>query len=165
MKALAALLCGALLVAVGSCDPKPKDHLIPVASDDQGVNAAMDQARANLPAFWSAYDKAASKQGFTMKVKMPTRAGGAEHIWIKVTGRQGDQITGLLDNEPVDIEGVALGSKVSVKTDQVTDWAYPKDGRYFGHFTTRALMNRASPQDQAIAQKMLWPTPLEAPAR
>ena len=164
------LLAGVLLLAAcDRADPKeglsqPKDQLI-VPKDPQSVTAATQQARANLPIFWTAFDAAPSKEDFVVKVGMPTRGGGVEHIWIDVAGRDGDKISGTLANEPDDLPGLKLGSRVTVKTSQVSDWAYPKNGKFYGHFTTRVMMSQMEPDTQAKTQAMLWPTALEEPAK
>jgi uncharacterized protein YegJ (DUF2314 family) len=107
MKTAAAILF-TVLVAVSACD-RGRDEALIYPKDEKAVAAAMDQARANLPAFWKAFDAANSKKDFTMKVAMATRSGGVEHIWMDVTGHQGDAISGVLANEPVDIAGLPLG--------------------------------------------------------
>ena len=92
---------------------------------------------------------------------MKTRAGGSENIWVKDLSRNGDQISGVLNNAPADIPGLSLGSKVTFKASQVSDWGYMKNAKLYGHFTTRILMSRASPDEQAALGKVLSPSPLE----
>jgi uncharacterized protein YegJ (DUF2314 family) len=165
IKALAVVVLGVLLSTTAACDPQREPGLITVPSENPTVNAATAEARASLPVFWSAYDAAASKYGFILKVRMPTRGGGWEHLWMNVTGRQGDQVTGTLSNTPLEVPGVALGSSVTVKAEQITDWGYAKDGMLFGNFTTRALLPMQPPEIQAETRKLLSPSPLERPAQ
>ena len=155
-----AIAAAALISGCG----EPKDELIH-PKDQQAVDAATQEARTNLPAFWAAFDAAASKQDFVMKVGLQTRAGGIEHIWMNVERRDGDKVSGNLANDPVDIEGVKFGSKVTVTGKQITDWAYPKNGKFYGHFTTRILMPQMPQAEREQTQALLWPTTLEQAAR
>jgi uncharacterized protein YegJ (DUF2314 family) len=162
MKTLAILLAGALLTTACERGAHQDDLIYP--EDQKAIDAASAQARATLPTFWAAFDAAPSKQDFTIKAGMPTKTGPAEHIWIQVSGRQGDEISGLLANEPFDIPNLHLRSPVTVTTAQVSDWAYPKGGKLYGHFTTRVLMPQMAADEQAQMKTALAPTPLEQPA-
>jgi uncharacterized protein YegJ (DUF2314 family) len=163
MKTAAALILGGALVLTAACDRGRGDPLI-YPKNEKAVQAAAEEARANLPAFWKAYDAAPSKTDFTMKVAMPTSRGGVEHIWMDVRDHRGDEIDGTLANEPVDLPNYRIYSKVTVKPAQVSDWAYPKDGKFYGHFTTRVLMSQVSAEERVATLAMLWPTALEPSA-
>jgi uncharacterized protein YegJ (DUF2314 family) len=160
----AAVLFGAVLLMTACDRGTHQDDLI-YPEDQKAIDVASAQARASLPAFWTAFDAASSKQDFTIKAGMTTKTGPAEHIWIQVSGRQGDEISGLLANEPFDIPGLHLGSKVTIKAAQVSDWAYPKGGKLYGHFTTRVLMPQMAADEQAQMKAALAATSLEHPAQ
>lgn len=136
----------------------------PIYSDKQqsrALNAATGQARASLPKFWGAFDETSAKESFNLKVAFKTRTGAAEHIWVNQLVRNGDQISGALNDEPVGLPGQHAGSKVTFKADQISDWSYRKNGKLYGHFTTRILLLRMSPEEQAGLRAILSSSPVE----
>jgi hypothetical protein len=44
-----------------------------------------------------------------------------EHMWVKVSGFDGETLTGTLDNEPVFIEDIELGDEVEFTLDEIED--------------------------------------------
>ena len=72
-----------------------------------------------------------------------------EHIWLDDISYDGDLFTGRLSNAPLHLEDLKLGDKVSVATDDVSDWMIvDEDGRLTGGYTLRVLRNRMSPEEQ-----------------
>ena len=56
----------------------------------------------------------------------------------------GDQVQGTIGNEPVDIEGVELGSEVTCKLSELSDWIYFENGEMIGGFTVKVLQKQAA---------------------
>ncbi len=162
------LLC-APLAAVAQ--PAPGNHRdasgVPVvmASDaDPEVNAAIAEARRTLPEVWRRMaQRGPGESG--LKVALRTSRGGYEHIWVDSIVRQDGRITARLANDPDNIPGLKLGSPVVVDPAAISDWSYRSGGRLYGHFTTRVLLKRASPEEAQQIQALLSPTPLEPDAR
>ena len=149
----------AIALMLAACDPHPQEKLV-YAKDQKALDAAIAQARANLPVFWSNFDAAQSKEEYSVKVSIPTPPRGEELIWMDVTSHDGDEVSGVLINEPVNFPGHD-GDKFTKKATQIVDWAYPKNGKLYGHFTTRVLSSQVSPAQRAEAEAMMWPTALE----
>ena len=134
-----------------------------VDSGDAEVNAAIVQARRYLPQFWAKFDQQpAGVDFYTVKVAFPTSGGGAEHIWVDVISHQGDVIVGKIDNDPEYRKDLKIGQIVDVKAADISDWSYRRDGKLFGHFTTRVLLKHVSPAEAEETRQMLAPTPLES---
>ena len=53
------------------------------------------------------------------------------------------------------------GVEVQVPSAKVADWMYVKDRKMFGHYTTRAQLDLASPEERAQLVALLAPKPLE----
>ncbi|MFT4513071.1 MAG: hypothetical protein ACI89X_000765 [Planctomycetota bacterium] len=65
-----------------------------------------------------------------------------------IVGFPSDNLPPLaIGNEPVDIEGLELGSKVTRKLGELSDWIYFEDGEMVGGYTVKVL------QKQAVASK------------
>ncbi len=64
-----------------------------------------------------------------------------EHLWLTVQRLDDERIHGQLDNEPVDVKSVRLGSKLTVSREEVTDWIVVDGGRMVGGFTAKVLEN------------------------
>jgi uncharacterized protein YegJ (DUF2314 family) len=149
----------AMTLMLAGCDPHPQEKLV-YPQDQKAMDAAIAEAKANLPVFWSNFDAAPSKEEYSVKVSIPTPPYGDELIWMDVTGRQRDEVSGVLVNEPVHFPG-HNGDKFTAKTAQIVDWAYPKNGKFYGHFTTRVLSPQMSAAERTEAEAMMWPTALE----
>lgn len=113
--------------SLGTDDPlgnfnEPKNvPVIPVSADDPRMKAAVAEARSNFHRFRELWDK--RQDGDTFNVKAPvSRNDHTEFIWIDVTGLEPDYIHGTLANDPVNLEGLVLGSPVEVRVDELNDW-------------------------------------------
>ena len=105
---------------------------------------AIGEALATLPEFRRLLASAEpGLSNFGIKARFPVE-GGSEHCWIGSLEMRGLGFSGKLTNRPERLRGLALGSTVDVTEAMVTDWAYAKDGVYYGHFTTKVLLPRMS---------------------
>jgi len=142
-----------------------QDQVIAVQAEDPEMNAAIEQARKSLPAFWARFDAPGSESsGFTLKVKLPTAHQSFEHIWVADLDRNGDTISGRIADEPQDIPGRKLGDTISFSSSQVSDWGYVSNGLLWGYFTTRVLVTRIPSEEAEPLLQILSPTPLEPEA-
>lgn len=108
-----------------------------VRADDE---AAMQRAIAEARASWeqaAAHFRAGGE--VSAKFPFPTRSGSVEHIWISVEALDGTTVRGKIANEPHDLEGLELGSPVSCKLAELSDWLFEKDGRQYGGYTVKVL--------------------------
>jgi len=167
-----ALLCAGLAaLTLCACGPAQTasppqqgkgDEIVNFTDDDAEMNAAIAKARATLPVFWkhlAAHPEMA--QDHSLKVGLPATGGGHEHIWVGHIQAKGDKITGLLANEPNALPGLKLGSPVTFTQGQISDWAYTKGGKLYGHYTTRVVIKHIDPAEAAPVRAMLSENPVE----
>jgi uncharacterized protein YegJ (DUF2314 family) len=133
-----------LLEALRADDPVAASLVeadVPVveAPDEAAMQAAMEKARAEWPKA-----KARVEAGGVVfaKFPFPTRAKGVEHMWIRVTRVVGERVHGVLENNPVDVEGLRLGSEVVRETTDLGDWLFEMDGVRVGGFTVELLTRK-----------------------
>ncbi|QJQ31236.1 DUF2314 domain-containing protein [Sphingomonas lacunae] len=107
--------------------------------DDPALQAAKAEARASLPQFWSAFDaRHPDDSEFGLKVNLKPGEPDGELIWALDIERNGERISGILGNRPVD-RAYAEGQRVEIDPAAIVDWCYFRDGVAQGHFTTRAM--------------------------
>lgn len=125
-----------------------------VATSDPEMNAAIATAKKTLPEFLAVLAEPPHGAG-NISFKFPL--GGWEHIWVYDVQREGDYLTGLLSNVPMQ-EAWSQDDPVRVPLKDVSDWAWMgSDGVMRGHYTTRVLLDRIDPQRaRIIAQSMGW---------
>jgi uncharacterized protein YegJ (DUF2314 family) len=141
------------------------DNFVTSNGPELALRTATSEAVASLPVFWKVFERQPlDATDFLVKVSLPVGDGRVEHIWADVVRRAGDQVVVRLANDPVWLKDVQNGSELTVPAAQISDWSYSKQGKAFGHFTTRALMSRAAPAERAEAQAFLAPTSLEPDA-
>ena len=122
------------LEALGFEAPVP---VLQIGGDDPRMIAAVAKARKTWPDFVSAFEKGAGK---SFSVKAPITVGGnTEYIWLSVTAIENDVIYGKLDNDPVSLGNLRLGSKTKVSVAELNDWAYVGDKGPVGLFTTKVI--------------------------
>lgn len=112
---------------------------IPVVRDfDEGaMERAIAAARRRF-----AEAEAWFRAGKQISVKLPfaTRhKGGHEHLWIQVTSITDETITGKVDNDPVDVEGLQIGASVTRPRAELTDWLYLDGETMHGGFSIEVL--------------------------
>jgi len=165
---LALAVTAALLAMpmVAACSREPSgaapDRIIDTTADDETLNAAMKQATDTLDVFWAKFEaKAQGSSDFVIKLGMTGQDGFKEFIWAEPIRREADQVVARLANEPEHLRGLTLGSEVRVSQSLIADWSYAKDGKAYGHFSTRVLLPRMTPEERAQIEGQLSSTPLE----
>ncbi len=142
------------------------DGLLLSDPDDAKIVAAKAEAIRTLPIFWAKWSAQPPGYGdFALKVAFKVKDGGIEHIWARPVSRQAGELVVRLANDPAYLSGLKLGSVVKVVESDVSDWAYARDGKLYGHFTTRALLGAADPAERAELERVLAPTPLDSSDR
>jgi uncharacterized protein YegJ (DUF2314 family) len=113
-------------------------NFVRVEREDPRMTAAVEEARRRWPEFVAAFGKRRPDQTFAVKIAF--REGEiVEFMWVKVAAIEGEQIRGILDNEPVDVKSVRHGDSVQVKLADLNDWIYVQDGTMIGGFTVKVL--------------------------
>ncbi len=90
---------------------------------DEEILAASERAKAKLPSLRADF-KAGLRPGEFIQVKAPfkTPDGGQEWMWVEVTSWKGDEIRGLLKNDPFNIPELQAGQTVVVSEQEVFDY-------------------------------------------
>ncbi len=114
------------------------EPIVPIAPDDPTMLAATAKARQEWPRFVQAF---ARHQGDRFTIKAPIRLKDAvEFIWISVTSINGDNIIGVLANQPSNLGSLQLGSRVVVALADLNDWVYfDLEKQLQGGFTMAAV--------------------------
>ena len=137
--------------AAASQDPR----IIFFRQSDKKMNAAMTQAKRELPGFWQHFASPASDEGDFM-VKYDVLGGDdAEYIWAGRLRRDGGRLTGALVEDAVQVEGLKGGQRVSIPEDRIVDWAYFKGPVMQGSYTTRVMLDQMSPEEAASFRRTL----------
>ena len=121
-----------------------------VRTNDEAMNAAMRKARDTLSRF---IEMSKEKVPSRYSIKMPLTTGGnTEHIWMVVTGYDGERFTGKLSNTPAFSETLQAGSTVDVAASEISDWMVQREDGIYGAYTLRVLLPRL-PKEQADAYR------------
>jgi uncharacterized protein YegJ (DUF2314 family) len=108
---------------------------------NDAIRAASDRARQKLPSLRKEFN-AGLQPGEHLLLKAPfeTSSGGREWMWVEVSSWKGDDIVGLLANEPEDVPGLRAGSTVKVSEKEVFDYIrYKADGSSEGNETGKEI--------------------------
>jgi uncharacterized protein YegJ (DUF2314 family) len=119
-----------------------EDHVAHINNDDELLTASA-RAKQQFPALHKAF-VAGFQPGEYLEVKAPfkTESGGNEWMWVEVTSWRGNQIGGLLDNEPENVPGLRSGQHVEIRQEEIFDYLHTfSDKRTEGN-TTGAIIQR-----------------------
>jgi uncharacterized protein YegJ (DUF2314 family) len=115
--------------------------------DDPGLLAARDRARALLPELSKRFAAGLPPaERLLLKAPFKTTKGSDEWMWVEVTAWKGEQITGLLANDPIDVPQLKAGATVHVSQADVFDYYLVKpDGTIEGNETGKILQGGSKP--------------------
>jgi uncharacterized protein YegJ (DUF2314 family) len=116
--------------------------VIEIGDDDPRMQAAVAEAKQRWPEFLAAFE---ARRGQNFSVKAPiTRQDKTEFIWVEVGSVENAVIYGTLANDPIDLGGLKLGSRVRVPLGEINDWGYLDDREeLIGAFTMKVLQQAA----------------------
>ena len=150
MRTHVTILIAVILSAFSGCSrSKEGDNYTQVATDNAGMNAAIQKAKATAGDFVLAFH--AQKPGTTdYFVKKPynTPSGNMEHMWIKVVEEENGVLKGKVANEAEDTREVKVGQMVSLKISEISDWKYQDGKKLIGGFTIRYFVEKMSPKER-----------------
>ncbi|HYG75346.1 MAG TPA: DUF2314 domain-containing protein [Planctomycetota bacterium] len=110
-----------------------------ISGDDPRMVAAVEEARRRWPEFVAAFETRKSGQKFA--IKAPFSDGEhTEYMWMSVSGIENDVIYGQLENDPVNVRGMKLGSRVKTTLPDLNDWIYSNGNEPVGGFTIKILV-------------------------
>lgn len=58
-------------------------------------------------------------EGRCVKMAFQSAESDVEHMWVLITGRDGEKLVGTLDNDPVVVDGLKFGDKVVLSRTQI----------------------------------------------
>jgi len=134
---------------VGCQGPHPDDLTFrEVPDDDEAMNAAMAKARETIGDFLSRLQNPeTSKENLSLKASFE-EDGQIEHLWLNTITYEDDIFTGTLGNNPVYVQGLTLGQRVSIPLERVSDWMDIEDGRLIGGYTIQVLRDKLPPKER-----------------
>jgi uncharacterized protein YegJ (DUF2314 family) len=119
---------------------RAEDQVVPFASDDPSMNAAMARARETLPVFWEKFKTPGpGEDGFALKIKI-TDGEEIEHFWCGEVAGDAVKASCVIANEPQSVQNIAFGQKIDVDPDLISDWMYLLDGKFVGAQTLRIIL-------------------------
>jgi uncharacterized protein YegJ (DUF2314 family) len=122
-------------------------NTIMTRDDDDTMNAAMDHARETLPRF---RELMAEHPAGTLAVNLKKRfedGEQVEHIWLTDVSVTEDGFAGMVNNQPMLVHNTAMGERVNVAPDEVSDWmVVTDDSTFYGAYTVRVLIDGMSPR-------------------
>lgn len=85
--------------------------------------------------------------------------GRVEHCWLSRCACAEGAFVGEIDNEPQFVTTVRPGQRWSVPEAEISDWMFVKDGRMWGNFTLRVMLDTVPGPQRAELQAALAPMP------
>ncbi|CUH76477.1 Uncharacterized conserved protein YegJ, DUF2314 family [Tropicibacter naphthalenivorans] len=154
----------ALLICCGSLPARAEVPVIHVQSSDYAMAKAFGQARATLNDALGAMEKRHGRfsPSFALKVALPVPAPERiEMIWVDTIRRDGKGFVAQLAGHPAHMPDKRIRDLVRFSHSQIADWAVQAvDGRYYGYYTTRVLLNGAKGPLAEEIRALLVPNPL-----
>ncbi|MBL8874200.1 MAG: DUF2314 domain-containing protein [Phycisphaerae bacterium] len=115
-----------------------------VEADDAAIERAKDEARKRLPEFLHQCRTRGIDAKPLFKAGFPTTSDSREFIWLSFSAFQGNDLVGIIENEPIDPAVPRKGASVVVTLPDIIDWAYVDEhDQPVGIFVDRVLMNRS----------------------
>jgi hypothetical protein len=117
--------------------PPSPEPLVPTSLEDAQREARERFARDVRPAF-----ERGLPPGEVVAVKAPfrTRTGGTEYMWVELRSVSGDELRGVLVNEPYEVAGLKKGDAVTLSQRELFDYVWRRaDGSREGNGTSAFL--------------------------
>ncbi|QDU93641.1 DUF2314 domain-containing protein [Lignipirellula cremea] len=142
LRLTAILLTSLLLVQLGCNQGSQDSHrVIGVDENDAAMNTAIETAKKTFSQFEQNWQNP-NVETTSVKVGMDTSSGGKEHVWFTPISMEGTKITASCSNEPVEIPDLNFGDVRTFEKSQVSDWLIMQDGKCYGGYTVRVLMEQ-----------------------
>jgi len=121
------------------------DPVVEIEEDDPRMAEAISEALRRWPEFCAAFFKRENPGDDRFIIKAEFVEGDhSEFMWVAVTEISGTRVTGLLMNDPHELETVHRGMEVSVEVGRLNDWLFhDEEGEAVGGFTLRVLEDQS----------------------
>lgn len=97
-------------------------------------------------------DVACVKLAFTQEIDGEIEV---EHMWINDVNFDGENIYGILVNDPDVLTNVNNGDEIAIPVNQISDWLFASQGKTYGAFTIHAMRSEMS-DDERAAHDEAW---------
>jgi len=137
------------------------DTMSTFSADDRVMNRAIKTAQQTLPEFILFLQRNPDQlTNASFKVAMQG-TDYVEHIWVNnLRGLGKDKIRGTLNNNPNNLRGKRLGSRVTFPQSAVSDWSFYLNGKTYGSYTTRVIAKQLKGQERKSLEEYLSNNPL-----
>lgn len=133
--------CGAPSLAQAETKVLSDGSSVAVAVNPESTDHknAVDQAKAEWPTFAEAFAAKKDKDAeYLAKFKF-TDGTHTEHMWLAVTKIDGDAITGIMENNPLDLKSPKMGETVTAKLQDLSDWVILSEKGIQGAFLEKTV--------------------------
>ena len=146
------------LAAAAPMTASAQSNLVLVPDGDPEMATAVTKARASLPTFWKAFEHPdVGEEGFALKVAIKD-GSDVEHFWLLDIARNGDKLSGTINNDPGVVDNAQNGERYEFTVDQISHWLYLRNGKMVGNETMRPLLKRM-PKAEAEGYRAMYETP------
>lgn len=140
------------LVLLCGCGGMP-DTLVGGGYDEAKMEAAIERAKDEVDSFIKVMKKGG---GTDFSVKAPVVDGeNTEHFWLTDIEYADGQFTGKIGNDPGMVTNVAFGQEWTIEKSEISDWMYMKNGKMYGNYTIRPLLETMSEEEAAGIRSIL----------
>jgi uncharacterized protein YegJ (DUF2314 family) len=118
-----------------------------MSSEEPAMRAAFTKAASTLNEFLrAAANPREGTSNYALKVAV-SDGKKTEYFWVNTFSNDGDQFTGILNNEPRLVKKHKLGDRIAFARTQIADWTYidRANRRMVGNFTACALLTKEPP--------------------
>ncbi|NNE81572.1 MAG: DUF2314 domain-containing protein [Silicimonas sp.] len=119
----------------------------PEAVQKQQLSAAHAAAREHLDRFFQSVlgSDGVARKGAAVRVSIQMANGKTDLVWVTPFAKQNGQYFGTLSDIPRHSVRLSQGDLIRFDRAQVVDWSFfGTDGRMYGNFTTRMILNTVS---------------------
>ena len=137
------------------------DPAVKLTDSDPEMNAAIQDARRTLDNFLTLHASGQiDPKDAAVRVAVPTTEGlCCEHIWMVEFTREGEVFSGLVANDPIDVNYLKLWQPYQFTRADISDWNYRADGKLHGAYTLRVMIPKLPPEQAAEFRAILAPLP------
>jgi len=114
-------------------DEWDKNNTREIFADNPDLVRSKKLTKEKLPSFISEFNKDRG-DGFYVKLKL-TESGKYEHIWLRILSIDGENSSGVIDNEPTYFNEIKYGDTVNVNINEAEDiMIYKNDSLILGGY-------------------------------
>lgn len=133
------------------------DSVTSVSSEDQAMNAIIEQAQGSVNEFLKEYNNPNSTcTDFAVKYPFDTDPGSEsikEHIWLNNIENKDGKYYGVVNNDPFYIKNMKFGDKVQFDINKISDWKYVENGFLVGGKSIVYFYDRMSEKEKNEFEK------------